>query len=307
MGGEAWWIGAVVVAAIAVSIMRIIFKVRSQEAFIRNFKEEGDILLVIAHPDDEAMFFTPTILALKDSVKIHVMSLSNGDYAGLGWVRASELVESCRMLGIPKERVSVVDDPSLQVFLYHAHDTANSCLKDGPTNSWSAETISLYVLPYLKKNGISVVITFDDYGISGRFEDMSCCRAALREFSGHPNHIALHTAFVKLVQTKRIEKGKAWKLQSVNLLRKYLGPLSVLENDALQWLGSNSSTSQTVYCWDLGSVWKCLKVRLVNNNTEFSSLYTELQAHGSQCEWFRHLFIVFGRYSYMNTLDLVEG
>uniref|UniRef100_A0A7S0HUW4 N-acetylglucosaminylphosphatidylinositol deacetylase n=1 Tax=Hanusia phi TaxID=3032 RepID=A0A7S0HUW4_9CRYP len=257
MGGEAWWIGAVVVAAIAVSIMRIIFKVRSQEAFIRNFKEEGDILLVIAHPDDEAMFFTPTILALKDSVKIHVMSLSNGDYAGLGWVRASELVESCRMLGIPKERVSVVDDPSLQ---------------DGPTNSWSAETISLYVLPYLKKNGISVVITFDDYGISG-----------------HPNHIALHTAFVKLVQTKRIEKGKAWKLQSVNLLRKYLGPLSVLENDALQWLGSNSSTSQTVYCWDLGSVWKCLK------------------AHGSQCEWFRHLFIVFGRYSYMNTLDLVEG
>ena len=98
---------------------RTIQKSKARDKFARAFKEEGEVLLVIAHPDDEAMFFTPTILALRDSVNIHVMSLSNGDYAGLGWVRASELVESCRLLGIPKERVSVVDDPSLQVsFLF---------------------------------------------------------------------------------------------------------------------------------------------------------------------------------------------
>ncbi|EKX49452.1 hypothetical protein GUITHDRAFT_54525, partial [Guillardia theta CCMP2712] len=210
-----------------------------------------DVLLVIAHPDDEAMFFTPTILALRDSVNVHVMSLSNGDYAGLGWVRASELVESCRLLGIPKERVSVVDDPSLQ---------------DGPTNTWSPDTISLYILPYLKKNGISTVITFDEYGVSG-----------------HPNHIAVHTALVKLVQNKRIEKGKAWKLQSVNL---YNGLPDVADSLLLR---SRSSLEMS-------------EGKPGGDGRAFHHS-THSQAHNSQCEWFRHLFIVFGRYSYMNTLD----
>ncbi len=37
------------------------------------------VLLVTAHPDDECMFFSPTILGLLDSgAKVHLMCLSKG-------------------------------------------------------------------------------------------------------------------------------------------------------------------------------------------------------------------------------------
>jgi N-acetylglucosaminylphosphatidylinositol deacetylase len=53
---------------------------------------------VIAHPDDEAMFFVPSILQLGAYNSIHVLCLSNGNYAGLGAIREKELVKSCEVL-----------------------------------------------------------------------------------------------------------------------------------------------------------------------------------------------------------------
>jgi N-acetylglucosaminylphosphatidylinositol deacetylase len=43
-----------------------------------------NILYVIAHPDDEAMFFVPSILSLREKNKLWLLCLSNGDAAGLG-------------------------------------------------------------------------------------------------------------------------------------------------------------------------------------------------------------------------------
>jgi hypothetical protein len=34
---------------------------------------DANVLLLIAHPDDEAMFFVPTILAMRKRHKIHVL------------------------------------------------------------------------------------------------------------------------------------------------------------------------------------------------------------------------------------------
>ena len=43
----------------------------------------SDALLVIAHPDDECMFFTPTLLGLQSqNVVVHVLCLSTGNFAG---------------------------------------------------------------------------------------------------------------------------------------------------------------------------------------------------------------------------------
>lgn len=48
-------------------------------------------LFVIAHPDDEAMFFVPTILALKrnqtNQSKMSLLCLSSGNAVGLGEIR----------------------------------------------------------------------------------------------------------------------------------------------------------------------------------------------------------------------------
>ncbi len=82
------------------------------------------ICLLIAHPDDEAMFFAPTVLALTDPalgnhVKIlclssgmlhhfellvwHELMTYTGDADGLGETRKKELVKSGMSLGLQKE------------------------------------------------------------------------------------------------------------------------------------------------------------------------------------------------------------
>ena len=54
------------------------------------------LILVIAHPDDEAMFFYPTISRAK---RLRIICLSNGGYDGLGEQREEELQRAARRLG----------------------------------------------------------------------------------------------------------------------------------------------------------------------------------------------------------------
>jgi N-acetylglucosaminylphosphatidylinositol deacetylase len=72
-----------------------------------------NILLVIAHPDDEVMFFGPTLVGITNSSaanNVRVLCLSNGisledgltigNAEGLGGIREQELTESLRYFGI---------------------------------------------------------------------------------------------------------------------------------------------------------------------------------------------------------------
>ena len=76
------------------------------------------IILLIAHPDGEAMFFSPTLLALtQPSLGNHlkILCLSNGDADGLGHTRANELISSALTLGVRKrEDVFVMNDARFQ-------------------------------------------------------------------------------------------------------------------------------------------------------------------------------------------------
>ena len=65
------------------------------------------ILVVTAHPDDECMFFGPTLLALSHK-NVTVACLSTGNFDGLGSIRRVELDKSCRILNA--ESVCL-DDP----------------------------------------------------------------------------------------------------------------------------------------------------------------------------------------------------
>lgn len=72
-----------------------------------------NILLVTAHPDDEAMFFAPTVLSLtmKPSFKVFHLCLSSGNANGLGETRKVELGNSLDILGIHRENRWIVDHP----------------------------------------------------------------------------------------------------------------------------------------------------------------------------------------------------
>ena len=119
------------------------------------------VLLVIAHPDDECMFFTPTLLGLqRQGVAVHVLCLSTGNFAGLGATRALELRASCAALGVLASHVHCLDDPQLP---------------DGPSHAWPPARIAAIVRRHCHETGLSRLVTFDSGGVSG-----------------HPNHVAVY-------------------------------------------------------------------------------------------------------------------
>eukprot|EP00914_Ancora_sagittata_P020966 GHVO01041211.1.p1 GENE.GHVO01041211.1~~GHVO01041211.1.p1 ORF type:complete len:253 (-),score=37.74 GHVO01041211.1:52-810(-) len=153
--------------------------------------------LVIAHPDDEAMFFLPSIKSLQEDQGIlNILCLSNGDYEGLGHIREKEMMNSCRRLGIDEARVSVINDPTFQ---------------DG--YEWDHMCIRNYIDEFVKHNDINEVWTFDEYGVSH-----------------HPNHISTYMGvslwwedFVRTSTAPTACQMNA--LVTVPWIRKYLGPL----------------------------------------------------------------------------------
>ncbi|XP_040604767.1 N-acetylglucosaminyl-phosphatidylinositol de-N-acetylase isoform X1 [Mesocricetus auratus] len=155
-------------------------------------------LLVIAHPDDEAMFFAPTVLGLaRLEQRVFLLCFSAGNYYNQGEIRKKELLQSCDVLGIPPSHVTIID---------------NSEFPDDPGVQWDIESVASTLLQHIDVNGINLVVTFDAEGVSG-----------------HSNHIALYKAVRALHSEGKLPKGcSVLTLQSVNVLRKYLYPLDLL-------------------------------------------------------------------------------
>ena len=65
--------------------------------------------MVTAHPDDEAMFFLPTITYLNDNnYESHLICLSNGNANKIGKIREAELEKCCKYLKIDKVCISII-------------------------------------------------------------------------------------------------------------------------------------------------------------------------------------------------------
>ncbi|XP_048222684.1 N-acetylglucosaminyl-phosphatidylinositol de-N-acetylase isoform X4 [Perognathus longimembris pacificus] len=72
---------------------------------------ESRALLVIAHPDDEAMFFAPTVIGLtRLKHRVSLLCFSAGNYYNQGEIRKKELLQSCDVLGIPSSHVMIIDN-----------------------------------------------------------------------------------------------------------------------------------------------------------------------------------------------------
>ena len=66
----------------------------------------GSVLLIIAHPDDEIMFWTPTIRTfLGNNITLKILCLSNGNYNGLGELREKEFDDISRALNLPDNQI----------------------------------------------------------------------------------------------------------------------------------------------------------------------------------------------------------
>ncbi|KAJ3426771.1 n-acetylglucosaminyl-phosphatidylinositol de-n-acetylase [Anaeramoeba flamelloides] len=207
--------------------------------------------LIIAHPDDECMFFTPTINAfLSRGIKVYVICLSSGNYYGKGEIRKRELILSCNTLGIPASRVYIEDSPKLQ-------DGAEWNPSDGVIAIRKAFR-SFDILP-------DFILSFDSFGVSG-----------------HKNHKSTYLAIQELISQQREMEEKlirVFKLCSVGIVRKHIAILDL-------WFALIERLFDRV---DLLIVGK------------WENSLQAMRQHKSQLVWFRWLYILFARYTMINT------
>ncbi|KAK0389897.1 hypothetical protein NLU13_3470 [Sarocladium strictum] len=150
-----------------------------------------NVLLVTAHPDDECLFFSPTLLGILDSypsIKGGLLVLSTGNNYGLGDVRNQELKGSCQALRIDPSRCLTQNHPDLQ---------------DDPTKWWDSTKIQDVVKGFVKKWEIDAIITFDNGGVSG-----------------HVNHRAISEAMRSYAKSDT-SAPPVFELVTTSLIRKY--------------------------------------------------------------------------------------
>lgn len=220
------------------------------------------ILILTAHPDDESMFFLPTILNLQEKgYKIKLLCFSNGNSAK----REAELKKVDNYLKLEKTQIL---------------DLREKGVKDGMKENWDKKIIFENLEKFLKEDKIDVLVTFDYKGVSG-----------------HLNHKAL---FFSVFENRQLLKNyvkKIFVLESVNFFRKYFLVFDVFFIILKEiffvifdyFKGGDSLEGFFVfYNFNFFVNWKCMSL------------------HFSQFVWYRKLFVLFSRYTYVNTLELVD-
>ncbi|KAF2806314.1 phosphatidylinositol glycan class L [Mytilinidion resinicola] len=242
------------------------------------------ICLLIAHPDDEAMFFAPTLLALaKPELGNHIkiLCLSSGNADGLGSIRKKELIKSGLQLGLRGEDdILIIDDPNFP---------------DSMTTTWHprliADLLTQMFAPGMSRtpstsppvSTIDVLLTFDRSGISA-----------------HPNHISLHAGahtFLRALMHRHAGWTcpiKLYTLTSVSILRKYLSVLDTPATIILSMMTGAQKREVGEYPTPL------LYVSGPGGYRTAQGAMT--RAHASQMRWFRWGWIGVGRYMVVNDL-----
>ncbi|MCJ1275006.1 N-acetylglucosaminyl-phosphatidylinositol de-N-acetylase [Puttea exsequens] len=247
------------------------------------------ICLLIAHPDDEAMFFSPTVLALtapEAGNHVKILCLSSGNADNLGPTRKHELLASAALLGLrsPSSDVLVIEDP---------------LFPDSMTTTWPAPSIAQLLANAFSPSSssqkepkeptatIDTLITFDASGISA-----------------HPNHISLYLGakhWLKALMARHDGYKcpvELYSLTSIPLFRKYIGvldaPITMLIaplRDAIRARGRRRRET-LLYVSSFGE-WR-------------RGVGAMVRGHRSQMRWFRWGWVGVGRYMVINDLRRVD-
>jgi len=113
--------GAIIVLIVSLVFGALFTPLDANSAFVTQKQNEWpvqskNVLLVTAHPDDEVMFFAPTVLALvkqaaAGNISFYHVCLSYGNADGLGATRKIELGYSLDMLGVARQKRWIINNP----------------------------------------------------------------------------------------------------------------------------------------------------------------------------------------------------
>ncbi|KAK6350133.1 N-acetylglucosaminyl-phosphatidylinositol de-N-acetylase [Orbilia brochopaga] len=246
------------------------------------------IALLIAHPDDEAMFFAPTLQALTHpsaNNKLHIICFSIGNAAGIGAIRQSELLASAALLGVANvnDTVAVHDHPRLP---------------DSMSTVWPEDLVASLLsdsLASFSSGGggrpVDTLVTFDSHGVSG-----------------HPNHVSLLAGARYFVQHYPGQQDVLlYTLTSVPIYRKYISALDAFVTTILYGRtgseeGEGRVVQNVVEAHVDGAPRKAIYLSGWSAYRAAQRAMTE--GHKSQMVWFRWGWITLSRYMVFNDLVL---
>jgi N-acetylglucosaminylphosphatidylinositol deacetylase len=232
------------------------------------------LLLVIAHPDDESMFFAPTVVAAVHSgARVHVLSLTDGAGGGCPRVRARELAEAVAALGARPADARVA---------------AVRGVRDGLREVWDGAAAAAAVSAAAARARARAVVTFDARGVTGHANPVAAAAAARAARAADPG-----------------ASWALWELRSAPLWRRFLGPLG--DGGCARRGGGRAP-------WEQGEGTRGDVVARPGDDVVVrgrglcpcARAHAGMRAHASQYVWFRRLWVVFATLSYVNVLRCIE-
>ncbi|CCI49896.1 unnamed protein product [Albugo candida] len=148
-------------------------------------------------------------------------------------------------------------------------------LEDGMHVSWDPQHIANIIQRQFDGgNTFQAIFTFDEFGVSA-----------------HPNHIAVYRGVRLALEKFDSAKVFGFALKSTNLARKYIGVLDVAILRIQQILSTKKSgLSDELAMFTWRPWWN----------------YQLMAIHASQFVWYRRLFVIFSRYTYLNTFEEIR-
>lgn len=196
------------------------------------------------------------------------MNLTIGDYEGKGKIRTEELYECCKALGLHSS-----------VFI-----TDHIGLRDGPNEHWSPQVISSMIERHINKmQRVDFIVTFDILGVSGHCNHRDTAFGV--EFFMQSFNTRKPSQDSCALQAK-LENTKALYLETTNILRKYSGVLDIFYSYCMMsWLNPIE------------------QIVIITSPLLIITTIRALIKHWSQLVWYRLLFVIFARYTYVNTFS----
>lgn len=243
--------------------------------------QNSTIYYIIGHPDDEVMFFSPSIIELlkpkhNNEVKLICFSTGDSEDASIGLIRSEELFKSARILGIDQSNVEILP------------------YQDGMNITWDALEVSksLQSLIGTSPKLPLVLITFDSQGVSH-----------------HPNHISLYNGTLKFFNTyyknQKSKLGRLYLLKSLNFWEKY--SFTLLTNIEL-FFHHLSTPFYKLFNFNINigffqNISDKSSIQIYSDLNMLSVSYAAMTyGHFSQMVWFRYAWLGLSRYLTFNYL-----
>lgn len=254
--------------------------------------QNSTVYFVIGHPDDEVMFFAPTLVEVakpKHNNHVKLVCFSRGDAVdkSMGAIRSQELRNSARIFGLDFADVHVLDNYA-----------------DGMDVNWSPQDISdsLNEIVDISESAKSVIVTFDEIGVSN-----------------HPNHILLFHGCKRFfevvvhpkIQAKPFKNTTLYVLKSLSFWEKYsftlLTNIELLVDFFSRFFLSNIlKVNINISFFDSFASKQLPSIKVYSDLNMLSLSYAAMAyGHFSQMVWFRYGWLVFSRYLTFNHLTQV--